>query len=222
MRPAEARAIQETLRAHLACIPLACSPRTLGGADVAYSKDMEHLCAAVVVLDAETDTLLDYAYACSPVRFPYIPGLLAFREGPAILRAFYGLTQPPDIMFFDGHGTFHPRAFGIASHMGVVMDLPAIGCAKRPFLCDIPMPGIQRGSWTIQCLSPLQQAACVRTRDNVRPLYVSPGHKITLEEAIEWVLKTTGDFRIPRPLRRAHILAKEVLRNQPAHSSYRA
>jgi deoxyribonuclease V len=212
MTPEHALQIQEGLRSRVRLSPLTSPPAAIAGADAAYDPDSKCLCAAVVVLTACSHEVLDKAFVVAPVTFPYIPGMLAFREGPALARAFFCLRHMPDLVFFDGYGTFHPRDLGLASHLGVLLDVPALGCAKTPFLERIPAPAWSRGSMTLVRSTETRQAACVRTKDGVKPLFVSPGHRITLEEAVRWVLETTGRYRIPEPLRRAHIAAKEELR----------
>lgn len=210
--PEEALHIQERMRGLVRLEPLTSAPAAIAGADVAYSPDSKTLCAATVVLDARSHEVLDQACLIAPVTFPYVPGLLAFREGPELVTAFFRLSRTPDLVFFDGYGTFHPKELGLASHLGALLDVPALGCAKTPFLEHIPTPDWSRGSVTLVRSNEVRQAACVRTKTGVKPVFVSPGHRITLEEAVQWVLETTGRYRIPEPLRMAHIAAKEELR----------
>jgi deoxyribonuclease V len=161
----------------------------------------------VVVLDLATLAPVDWARAERPIFFPYVPGLLTFREGPAVLAALEKLTIWPDLLIFDGHGLAHPRRFGLAAHMGVLLDQPSIGCAKSRLIGQHIEPDDTVGHWV-----PLYDqgeiiGAVLRSRRGVKPLYVSIGHRIDLETAIEIVLRCTGRFRLPETTRLAHRLA---------------
>jgi deoxyribonuclease V len=141
------------------------------------------------------------------VSFPYVPGLLAFREGPVVLAALAKLQDQPDVLIFDAHGLAHPRRMGLASHLGVLLDRPTVGCAKSRLVGVHEEPDESRGSWT-----PLTDAdewigAVVRTRDHVRPVYVSIGHRVDLKTAISLTLGCTSRYRLPEPIRWAHRVA---------------
>jgi len=178
----------------------------VAGIDVAFRHGIAR--AAVVVLAFPALEVLDYALADVPVCFPYVPGLLAFREAPATLAALSRLSQTPDILICDGHGYAHPRRFGLASHLGVLLDLPAIGCAKSCLIGTHAEPGPAAGDW-----APLVDAAeiigaALRTRAGARPLYVSVGHRVDLHTAVAIVMACTRRQRLPETTRQAHHLAK--------------
>jgi deoxyribonuclease V len=163
--------------------------------------------AAVSVLDYPGLDLVDQAIALRPTEFPYVPGLLSFREAPAVLDAIGTLRIAPDLLLVDGQGIAHPRRFGIACHLGVLTDLPSIGVAKSRLVGTYDDPGSTRGDW-----SPLMDreeiiGAVLRTRPNVKPLFVSIGHRITLETAIAWVMACCTRYRLPQTTRQAHRLA---------------
>jgi deoxyribonuclease V len=192
--------------------PLPANP-LVAGADIAYDppqRDSDRLLAAVVVLRLPGLQLVEQAAVADRARFPYVPGLLSFREAPPLLKAFRKLRCRPDVLIIDGHGLAHPRRFGIASHLGWLLDLPAIGCAKS-ILCGATGPlGASRGA-TAPLVHNGEIVGCaVRTRAKVQPVYVSIGHKIDLPSAVQLVLRCTGKFRIPEPARQAHILANKL------------
>lgn len=176
--------------------------RRIAGIDVAVSPDKRQLVAAVVVLDTQLN-LVDRCYAMVKITFPYVPGFLSFREGPAVLAALAKLRKPADLLIFDGQGKAHPRRFGLASHMGVLMNTPSIGAAKSRLIGEHGRLGPRKGA-----LSPLldygeQIGTVVRTRHAVRPVYVSVGHRISLDAAVEWVLRCCPQYRVPEPTRLA-------------------
>lgn len=207
----EAVAIQRALKASVEIRPLPGRPRRIGGADVAYLRDGKACFAAWVVLDGPGGKVLDRAVVRKPVPFPYIPGLLAFREAPPLVHAFSRLRTPPDLAFVDGHGILHPRGLGLASHLGILLDLPTIGCAKgiaaekRGFAELAAATRGRHAPLSLTAGNPEGVLLC--TRDRHKPLCVSPGHRITLRESIEWTLLATGRYRMPEPLRQAHQLA---------------
>lgn len=206
LTPAEARALQERLRdrviAHGSLPPEAV--RLVAGTDIAVGKPGVPGRAAVVILEYPSLRPVDLAVHEAPLRFPYIPGLLSFREIPLLLPAFARLHALPDLVVVDGQGIAHPRRFGLAAHLGVLLDLPTIGCAKSRLVGTHDPPPDERGAWT-----PLRDGAetigaVVRTRPGTRPVYVSVGHRLALEEAITWVLRLTRGYRLPEPTRLAH------------------
>ncbi len=212
----EAIRIQEELKDRVIVQRSLISVKTIGGADVAYSEDRNLLFGAIVVLSFPNMELLDTATAIGKTSFPYIPGLFSFREGPILIKAFQKLRQKPGVMIYDGQGIAHPRGLGLASHLGLWLDLPSVGCAKTPLLGEWDTPGPFRGSF--QWIRSNQKAigAVVRTRDGVKPLFISPGHKIDLMTSINLVLESCRGFRIPEPLRRAHQLAQGIERSRNA------
>ena len=177
---------------------------TVAGIDVSYNRRDPVLHAAVVVLKLENLEMIEVAGASGTVTFPYVPGLLSFREIPIVLKAWRKLKLCPDCILCDGQGLAHPRRFGLACHLGMVLSLPSVGCAKSRLLGTFEEPGFSRGG-----RSPLwdhgeQVGAVVRTRDGVAPVFVSVGHKIGLERAIDLVLSTCRRYRLPEPIRQAH------------------
>lgn len=203
--PTEARALQERLRAQVQIAPLSAPPRVVGGVDVGFQEEMAR--AAVVLLSFPDLTPIEAATAQVPVRFPYIPGLLAFREGPAVLAALERLRGQPDVLLFDAQGLAHPRRMGLATHLGILLDVPSIGCAKSRLWGEHEEPPPSRGSWVPLWDGEEVIGAVLRTQDGVQPVYVSIGHRIDLETAIELVLACAPSFRLPEPLRWAHRVA---------------
>lgn len=200
--PAEARAEQERLRGQVRLEPLAVRRLTrVAGCDVAVAGD--RLCAVWVVFALPELEVLDRAEAVLPLTFPYIPGLLSFREIPVLRRAYDGLRVRPEAVLCDGQGIAHPRRFGLACHLGVLLDLPAIGCAKSRLIGTHAEPGPLRGARAALRDGPEVIGTVLRTRDHVRPLYVSPGHRARLDDAVRLVLRCHGRFRLPEPTRRA-------------------
>jgi deoxyribonuclease V len=187
--------------------------RMIGGADVAYSKDGDLLFGAIVVLSYPEMEAVDMATAHGKTPFPYVPGLFAFREGPILIKTFQKLKMRPDLMIYDGQGIAHPRKFGLASHLGLWLDLPSIGCAKTALLDEDISPGSSKGSFEIIRKEGEEVGAVLRTREGVKPLFVSPGHRIDLRTSIQIVLAACQRFRIPEPLRGAHHAAS-LLRRQ--------
>jgi deoxyribonuclease V len=179
--------------------------QTVAGVDVGFEGDMAR--AAVVVLALPSLRPVDYAVGQVPVTFPYVPGLLTFREGPSVIEALQELDTWPDLLIFDGQGLAHPRRIGLASHMGVILDQPSIGCAKSRLVGEHDEPGNEVGDWT-----PLRDGeevigAVVRTRAGVKPVFVSIGHRIDLDTAIDFVLRCTRGYRLPESTRYAHRVA---------------
>jgi deoxyribonuclease V len=200
--PEEAIAIQHTLAGKVSLVPQIGDVKVIAGIDMS-AKDVAR--AAVVILSYPELEVLEIARAEKPLVFPYVPGLLSFREGPAILAAFEKLTRWPDLAFFDGQGIAHPRKIGIASHMGVLLDLPTIGVAKSPLAIHGPQPGPEPGSWTEwKNRRGETLAAALSTKPRSNPLYISPGHRIDLPTSVEYVLATLRGYRLPEPTRQAH------------------
>lgn len=181
----------------------------MAGVDVGFRDGGRLARAAVAVLSFPDLTPLEQALAHCPTCFPYIPGLLSFREVPAVLEALSGLRQLPDLILCDGQGLAHPRRFGIACHLGVLLDLPTIGVAKSRLIGHHePLPP-EKGAWVPLYDGDECVGAVVRTRAGVRPLYVSIGHRVSLASAIDYVLRCTTRYRLPETTRAAHRLASE-------------
>lgn len=184
--------------------------RRIAGADISYSRNDDLFFAAVVVLDAETMEVVEQSSSVERVSFPYIPGLLSFREAPVLLKAFEKLRGRPDAVMFDGQGTAHPRRMGLACHMGLFLDIPALGCAKKRLVGEYKEPGIEKGSCSELVHRGERVGAVVRTKDRVKPVFISPGHRIGISRAIETALACCRGYRIPEPTRQAHLLVNRL------------
>ena len=210
--PEEAVAIQNRLRSQLDLQSEPREIRTVAGIDVSYDKGSDVLFAAIVVLQLPHLQELDTVGTSAVVPFPYVPGLLSFRECPAVLRAWEKLRVIPDCIMCDGQGIAHPRRFGIASHLGVWLDIPAIGCAKSLLVGTYEEPGVKRGSFLPLVHRKEQVGVILRTKDNTGPVFVSQGNKISLRQAIEIVLACGTKYRIPEPTRQAHLVVNALRR----------
>ncbi len=213
----QAVALQRELAQKIQLLPLKTKPKTVAGLDCALSKDNQSIIAAVVVLRVPSVAhglweplqraefeLVETATARQKISFPYIPGLLSFRESPVCLAAVEKLKAEPDAFMIDGQGIAHPRRFGIAAHLGLFFNKPTIGCAKSVLVGSFEEPAPEKGAY-----SPLKDkqeviGAAVRTRTNVEPVFVSVGNRCTLEDAIDVTLAWTGKYRLPEPTRLAH------------------
>jgi len=204
----EAIRIQETLRERVILKKTFSELRHIGGGDVGYSKNKKLLLGAIAVFSFPEMEMLDFATACGRIPFPYIPGFLSFREGPILIKAFKQLKIKPDLMILEGQGIAHPREFGLASHLGLWLDLPSIGCTKTPLLYGLVSPGTSKGSYKLILKEGKEVGAVLRTREGVKPIFISPGHRIDLPTTIRIILSTCSKFRIPEPLRRAHQLTR--------------
>lgn len=182
---------------------------TVAGIDTYYHNGLAT--AAVVSMRPADFVTVAHATAMRRVPFPYLPGLLAFREGPVILDALGKLASLPDVLIFDGQGIAHPRRFGLACHMGLIMDIPSIGCAKTCLTGSYKVPDSAKGSYSYLRDGKDIIGAVVRTRKEVNPLFVSVGHRINLEDCIRIVLKCCRRYRLPEPIRMAHALARGAL-----------
>ncbi len=188
----------------------------IAGVDVSYQRRADRFHGAVVLMDLTADAIVETASASLSGSFPYIPGLLSFRELPVLLEAFRRLKSCPELILVDGQGIAHPRRIGLASHLGLWLDLPTIGCAKSRLCGEADMPGEARGEWTSLLLEDQLVGAVVRTRDRVRPLYVSPGHRVSIERAIDMALQCGRGYRLPEPTRQAHLASNWVRRQEEA------
>jgi deoxyribonuclease V len=198
--PTEAVAVQRRLarRVVLAPAPL---PPVVAGLDCAFTSD--RVLAVAVVWDVAAGRVLETRGASAPLRFPYVPGLLSFRELPALLAALRRVWTPLDGILCDGQGIAHPRRFGLASHLGVITGLPAVGCAKSRLCGEHAEPGPNRGDSTPLRDGEERIGTVLRTRHRVRPIYVSPGHRIDHASSVAWVLACTTRYRLPEPTRLA-------------------
>jgi len=189
------------------------SIRRVAGVDVSYRKHGNHFFAAVVVLSFPTLETVEIATWDGKVSFPYIPGLLSFRELPVLLEAFRKLEHRPDLVLVDGQGIAHPRRIGLASHLGLWLDVPTIGCAKSRLTGRGEEPGAGKGEMTPLMEDGEQLGVLLRSRAKVRPLYISPGHRVDIPTAADLALACCSRYRLPEPTRQAHL---ETNRNRQA------
>lgn len=209
---ARAREIQLELASQVTRTGSIEAPRLIAGVDVSVNRWAKIGTAAVVVLRYPEMDVVEIKLVTEQVKFPYVPGLLSFREAPLILAAFEKLTITPGLVIVDGQGIAHPRRIGLASHLGLCLGLPAIGCAKSRLIGDYEEPGNAAGSYTELRDSGEVIGAALRTRTGVRPVYVSIGHLIDLPSAIKWTLHCCRGYRLPEPTRLAHMAAGGNLR----------
>ena len=214
LAPAEAVRLQETLRKRISLSGDIDEVTLLAGADASYAKGSNEIHAVVVVLRYPDLTVVERVSASIETSFPYIPGLLTFREGPALLEAFRRLRSEPDVIFFDGQGIAHPRGLGIASHMGVLLDRPTVGVAKSLLVGTVTEPGPARGSTSPVLRNGETIGMAVRTKERTKPVYVSVGHRIDLLSAVDLVLAAARGYRLPEPTRQAHLFANTVRREE--------
>ncbi len=208
-----ARAVQDRLRKRVLVEPLRRAVRLVAGVDVTYPEGSGLALAAVVVFRLPRLELVEEAFGSAPLTFPYVPGYLSFREAPAVLDALRRLGAVPDALLFDGQGLAHPRRFGLACHLGVILDRPAVGCAKSLLVGTHAEPGMRRGCRRRIVDRGETVGAAVRTRDGVRPVYISAGHRVDLPGAIRLVLACSRGRRVPEPLREAHRAVGERARS---------
>jgi deoxyribonuclease V len=199
-----------------------CLPRPVrlaAGVDVSYEKHGEKFFAGVVVLSLPEFEIVEEATACARVTFPYIPGLLSFRELPVVLDAFRSLRTVPDAVLVDGQGIAHPRRLGIASHLGLWLGLPTVGCAKSRLCGQHPEAGRKRGDMAPLLLNGERVGVVLRTRDGVKPLYISPGHLTDVPAAAKLVLACATRYRMPEPTRLAHHLTNRIRKEAKGQES---
>lgn len=212
--PRDAIALQKELASQTRLVPLADEPTHIGGCDVSMNRFAKEGFAGFVTLSYPNLETLATAAVKATIPFPYVPGLLSFREIPMLLAAWEPLPEKPEVLLVDGIGIAHPRRLGIASHLGLVLNLPTVGCAKSVLMGTYEEPGAEPGNWT-----PLTDpktgktiGAVLRTKRNVKPMFISPGHRITLEDSLALVMGTVRKHRLPEPTRQAHLLTNEARR----------
>jgi deoxyribonuclease V len=207
--PDEAIAIQQRLRAEIPAVePIALDQiSTIAGIDASYREVGR---AAIVVFSFPDLALIEQVTATQEVTFPYVPGLLSFREGPVVLAAFERLRVQPDLLMFDGQGYAHPRRMGLARHLGVYLDRPSIGCAKSRLTGTYEEPGPELGAWSPLMNRGEEIGRVVRTKARTKPLFISVGYRITLPLAVEVVLRCTRGYRLPEPTRIADQITKQL------------
>lgn len=182
----------------------------IAGVDVAYIKNSDDLIAAVVVLDASTLEVVEQVVIEDKAIFPYVPGLFSFRELPSLLKAFAKLECTPDLVICDGQGFAHPRRFGLACHLGLVLDVPAIGCGKSRLLGEFEEVVNDRGAQSLLVDDGEVIGHVLRTQRNIKPVYVSIGHRMNIETASDWVLKLSPNYRLPETTRLADQLVNRT------------
>jgi deoxyribonuclease V len=205
LSPKEAIALQQSLRQRVVTENQLDVVRTVAGVDISTAGQRAH--AAIVVLSFPDLQPLEAAQSDLPLTYPYVPGLLSFREGPSILAAVEQLQIEPDLFFFDGQGLAHPRRLGIATHMGLILDKPSIGCAKSRLCGEHGQVGPQVGDYCELVDQGEVIGAALRTRAQVKPVFISIGHKVDLQTAIAYTLRCGGGYRVPEPTRWAHRVA---------------
>lgn len=205
--PKEAIAIQKSLQTHINLTDDFGEIRTVAGVDVGFEKNNTITRAAIAVLDFQTLEVLETAVAHRPTSFPYVPGLLSFREVPAVLEAMLKLNAAPDLLLCDGQGIAHPRRFGIAAHLGLLLDIPAIGVAKSRLTGKHDEVPSKKGAFVPLMDKDEQIGVVLRTRANIKPLYISPGHRVSMNTAYKLVMKCVTKYRLPETTRWAHKLA---------------
>lgn len=203
----EAAVLQKELRNKLILeTPQDFTVNTIAGADISFNKYETTVYAGIIVLSFPALEPIAYSLVKTEVTFPYVSGFLAFREVPALLEAWQQLPQKPDVLVVDGHGIAHPRRMGIASHFGVLTGQPTIGCAKKILFGKYEPPPDTKGIYSFIQNKEEVLGAVLRTREKVKPVFVSPGHKLSLQDSINIILQCMGKYRIPEPTRRAHEL----------------
>jgi len=180
----------------------------VAGADVSYYQNK--MIAGVIVFEFPNLKVIERQFFIFPINLPYIPGLLTFREGPSLLEAFKKIKITPDVILFDGQGIAHPRRMGIATHLGLFLDRPTIGCAKSRLSGEYTSVGEEKGDYALLKEGEEILGAVLRTRRRVKPIFVSPGHKIDLPNSIEIILKCIVKYRLPVPVREAHIFVNKI------------
>ena len=208
----EAINIQQTLREKLILNnkKMPDEIRTIAGADISYSRGSNLFFAAVVLLEFLSLEIIEETFFTERINFPYIPGLLTFREGPSLLKAFEKLRIVPDVAVFDGQGIAHPRGLGLAAHIGLFLDIPTIGCAKTRLAGKYDEPGNEVGNYAYLMLDDRIVGAVLRTKKNVKPVFISQGHKIGLQRAVDIILSSCTGYKLPEPVRKAHLTVNRI------------
>jgi deoxyribonuclease V len=210
LSPREAIQMQQSLRERVLVEAPRSEITTIAGCDISFNKYSPTLYAGIVVLRLPDLETIEEVGAVAETKFPYVPGLLSFREAPALLEAWAKLQCEPDAVMFDGQGRAHPRRLGIASHAGLILNRPTLGCAKSVLVGKFEEPPAERGSWSPMTDKGETVGAALRTKNKVQPVYVSPGHMMDLESAINLALRCDGGYRVPEPTRRAHLLVNKL------------
>ena len=214
LTPREAIRVQKRLSERVRIEGKLRRPTLVAGADISWDKETGIGYAGVLVFTFPGLEEVERRRAIGPAPFPYVPGLLSFREGPLLLEAFAQLESDPNLLFFDGQGYAHPRRLGIASHLGLLLGKPSIGCAKSRLCGAHREPGLKRGNRAALKEGGETIGTVLRTRDNVRPIYVSPGHELDFAEAVRLTLRCCDGYRIPKPTRMADRFVGQLRRGE--------
>lgn len=206
----EAVEIQQRLRSLLVLKPLDGPARLVGGADVSYALKSNHFFAAIVIVDLATMEIQEAVTADDTSSFPYIPGLLSFREVPILLKAWEKVQQMPDVLIVDGQGIAHPRGLGLAAHLGLLINCPTAGCAKTKLVGSYQPVVKRRGAYSYLSVKGERVGAVLCTKDGVNPIFVSPGHLMDIGSSMDIVLASSHRYRLPEPVRQAHLYANQV------------
>ena len=212
--PREAIALQQQLRALVRLEPLTQEIKTIAGADISFNRFSETVYAGIVVLSLPDLQVADQSGLRSAAKFPYVPGLLSFREAPSLLEAWEGLRIKPDVLMLDGQGLAHPRRFGIACHLGLWLNLPTLGCAKSLLVGSYDGLAGKAGSHVPLVDRGETVGAALRTKNKVAPVFVSAGHRLDLPSALALTLRATTKYRQPEPTRQAHLLVNRLRVNE--------
>jgi deoxyribonuclease V len=212
LTPREAMRLQEALRGRVVLEDRFEDIRYVAGADLAFDPETGMAFAGVIVYRFPELEEVERRMTRRKLRFPYVPGLLSFRESPVLIAAFARLRTQPDLILIDGHGRAHPRRFGIACHLGVIFDKPTIGCAKSLLVGEHEEPGVRAGATTPLMLDGERVGMVLRTREHVKPIYVTTGHRVGLESAVTLVKQCLDGFRIPKPTREADRYVRQLRR----------
>ncbi len=210
--PSKAIAMQQQLANQIITLDDFETIERIAGVDVAYDEDSDLLVAAVAILDAKTLATIQTVTYRGESNFPYIPGLFSFRELPPLIEAFKQIAEPPDLIICDAQGRAHPRRFGLACHLGLTFDLPSIGCGKKKLVGSESELGPERGAYSDLIEDGDVVGRSLRTQTNVKPVYVSIGHKISLATACEWILRLCPRYRLPETTRQADQAVRHALK----------
>jgi deoxyribonuclease V len=214
LTPTQAVALQRELAAQVVTNVPVPECRLVAGADCSYNRFSSTMYAGVVILRADNLSVVEQKGAVGEATFPYVPGLLSFRETPILLQAFAKLGHTPDVVLYDGQGFAHPRRVGIASHLGLWLNVPCVGCAKTRLVGEFEEPNRDAGSTSSLVDRGETIGQVVRSKTGVKPLFVSVGHLIDLDSAVHWVLATTQKHRLPEPTRLAHLYVNQLRRGE--------
>ncbi len=206
----QARLLQEKLRSRINLSPLKKKCRLIGGSDISFNKKEQIVYAAIVVLSLDDCSVVEEAGEIDRISFPYIPGFLSFREVPPLLKVWSKLRNKPDVLMLDGHGIMHPRCMGVATHFGLEAGIPTLGCAKKRLVGEYHEPAPEKDSISPLCYQGELRGYVYRSRAFVKPVFVSPGTGMSIDNALDFARRTSGRYRLPEPTRLAHQLANRL------------